>query len=142
MTDIFTINGASYARAECPQCGILSLFPRSLHDLAYARRPDMTIYCPNGHGWHYSRGESKLDWMRREVDRARQNLAERDDIIAEQGRQIAALKAKAQAAAKDAGRLKKRASGGICPCCSRHFVQMERHMKTKHPTFSAVEVAK
>lgn len=35
-------------------------------------------------------------------------------------------------ALRDAG-IKKRVQGGACPCCNRHFVQLERHMATKHP---------
>lgn len=140
MAEYFTIDGAQYALVTCPQCGMVSLIPRALHVVAYTRRPNVAVYCPNGHGWHYTLGESDLDRIRRERDRARQGLAERDDLIAEQSRQLAALKAKAQAAAKDTKRLKKRAGAGVCPCCSRHFVQMERHMKTKHPTFAAEAV--
>jgi hypothetical protein len=26
----------------------------------------------------------------------------------------------------------KRVNAGICPCCNRHFTDLERHMKSKH----------
>lgn len=39
------------------------------------------------------------------------------------------------------GRLRKRASAGVCPCCNRTFSQLARHMQTKHPTFIAQEIA-
>jgi hypothetical protein len=34
-------------------------------------------------------------------------------------------------------RLRKRAKHGVCPCCKRTFQQLARHMKQKHPEFSA-----
>lgn len=33
-------------------------------------------------------------------------------------------------------RLKNRAAAGICPCCTRHFENLHRHMSTKHPDFA------
>ena len=27
----------------------------------------------------------------------------------------------------------RRVKNGVCPCCKRHFTNLERHMKTKHP---------
>lgn len=30
-------------------------------------------------------------------------------------------------------KLRKRVSRGVCPCCTRSFVNLQRHMKTKHP---------
>jgi len=137
MTDFVTLAGAEYTLAGCPSCKISYLIPRGLHDVAYARRPAITVYCPNGHAWTYSLGESEFDRIRRERDRLRQKLAERDDEIRAARGNALHWQTKAQAAAKDATRLKKRAGGGVCPCCSRHFAQMERHMKTKHPTFIA-----
>lgn len=36
-------------------------------------------------------------------------------------------------AAREAERLRRRTAAGVCPCCNRSFVQLARHMKTKHP---------
>lgn len=32
-------------------------------------------------------------------------------------------------------RMKQRVARGTCPCCRRHFVNLERHMAAKHPDF-------
>lgn len=134
------IDGETFVRATCPECKAPQYFPLALYEVAFARRPDFTVYCPNGHPWHYTRGESELDRIRRERNQLKQALAERDDKISEARRNALEWQLKAQAAAKDARRTKKRVSGGVCPCCSRSFVQMARHMKTKHPNFVAEAV--
>ncbi len=32
-------------------------------------------------------------------------------------------------------KMKKRAANGVCPCCNRHFVNLQRHMDGQHPDF-------
>ena len=41
---------------------------------------------------------------------------------------------RAQKAAKT--RLKNRIAAGVCPCCNRSFVNLARHMNTKHPDYA------
>ena len=88
---------------------------------ARRRKDKATFYCPNGHPQHYL-GKSDEQKLRE----AQQQLASAN----EDARIQAARASKAEA---EAARLKKRASGGVCPCCNRSFVQLARHMKTKHP---------
>jgi len=45
---------------------------------------------------------------------------------------ITAGKAKAAAA-----RLQKRVANGVCPCCTRSFANLRRHMETTHPEYKA-----
>jgi hypothetical protein len=33
--------------------------------------------------------------------------------------------------------MKKRAVAGVCPCCNRHFRELERHMASKHPKYAS-----
>lgn len=33
-------------------------------------------------------------------------------------------------------RLKKRIKNGVCPCCTRSFTNLRRHMETKHPDYT------
>ena len=65
------------------------------------------FYCPNGHSQHYT-GKSEKDKLR-EIER---QLASRHLTRAK----------------KKIGRVEK----GTCPHCRRHFVNVERHMTTKH----------
>lgn len=32
--------------------------------------------------------------------------------------------------------IKKRVGNGVCPCCNRHFTNLERHMKGQHPEWT------
>lgn len=115
--------------ATCPQCHIAHAFPMALYERAmeYSPREAFTIWCPAGHKWHY-RGESDADKARRRAEQAEQANArlreERD-----------AAQRKAASAERTAARLKKRAAAGVCPCCTRSFANMARHMRTKHPEF-------
>lgn len=32
-------------------------------------------------------------------------------------------------------KVKDRVKNGVCPCCNRTFVNLQRHMHTKHPSY-------
>ena len=52
------------------------------------------------------------------------------DAAREKGAAVARGKLRAQS---------ERIKNGVCPCCKRHFTNLERHMHTKHPEFAATE---
>src|SRR5689334_14143643 len=116
----------------CPECGMRFGAPKHWWN---SRREDRrTFYCPNGHSQSYR--ESESDKLRQERDRLKQQVAQRDDEIRYQReareheeRRVAAMKGQVT-------KLKKRASAGVCPCCTRHFTNLERHMTTEHPDFT------
>lgn len=110
-------------------CGIVVAIPSDLHD--YAVRKGTEVFCPLGHRFVYGDGENAR--LKREIEQERQRAvrlrAEIDQKRAEiehQRRRIAATKGALT-------KTKKRIGNGVCPCCNRHFANVERHMKTKHP---------
>jgi hypothetical protein len=120
---------------ECCVCGITFAYPDELDD--YAREHSSaapgktaTITCPAGHTWHYTgrNEEQKLqERLERERRRAGRLAAERDQA-----------EASARAHKGHATRLKNRAQAGMCPHgCNRHFKDLERHCKNKHPDAAA-----
>lgn len=114
-------------------CGTPFMLPARLLDAA--QNSGHTIYCPHGHSVVWK--ETEADKLRRERDRLKQDQARLEDEKrwAEQQAQMARDRAeKAERATK---RLKKRASAGTCPCCSRTFANMAEHMKQKHPELLA-----
>lgn len=119
----------------CYTCKTPFAMTAELYAVANERCEQMRFYCPHGHPQHFVRGESEVDKMRRERDRAIQDKArlaqERDEA-----------KAAAQKAERAARRMKKRASAGVCQCCNRSFANMAAHMRTKHPEFVADNVVK
>jgi hypothetical protein len=111
---------------SCGACHVRFSIPIGLETKARADSA-VSFWCPNGHKVHYS--ESELDLERRARQLAEQRIARMQD------EKIAAINAqhKAERALK---RHQKRAAAGVCPCCTRTFTNMARHMKTKHPDFS------
>jgi hypothetical protein len=86
-----------------------------------------SIYCPLGHG-HIVSGKGEAEELRerlkREQDRAARLIADRDQIQASLTAQKGATT-----------RARKRAAAAVCPCCNRPFVQLRRHMASKHPDY-------
>ena len=112
---------------SCFACGCLFGMTMDFKD-ARQRNKD-TFYCPAGHPQHYL-GKSDKE-LRREAE-ARARAAEDQALAAKQ--ELARVKREAKA---EQTRLAQRARGGVCPCCNRSFVQLARHMKTKHPEHGA-----
>lgn len=119
-------------KVTCCKCKMDFWMADSFHDTMLRLREAGTFYCPAGHGQSYVAGKTEAEKAREEADRQRR-LAERaiqraamleDDLVAAR-RSAAAYKGRAT-------RMTNRAKAGICPCCNRHFVNLERHMSAKH----------
>ena len=107
-------------------CGTRHAVPTELYSFQERQHRDggevTSIYCPLGHA-HVpaGKGRAAIERERREQLEA-QLTAAQDQLAAER---------------REAKRAVKRAAAGVCPCCQRSFVQMQRHMKAKHPEFIA-----
>lgn len=111
---------------ECIDCGVLFGVTQSYQK---ERREDHKgFHCPNGHSQHYP-GLTPAEKLAKQLDaeKARVQFWQQ-----EADRKATALK-EAQAEAK---RVAARAKNGVCPCCNRSFVQLQRHMTTKHPEYA------
>lgn len=116
----------------CCTCGI----PFGMPDYHKKKllREGGTFHCPNGHGQHYNDPEiPKLKKQLKEVERQAALVeswykAEQDDHEYTR-RRLSATKGVLT-------KTKKRVTNGACPCCSRHFTNLQRHMTTKHPDYS------
>jgi uncharacterized Zn-finger protein len=132
---IVVLDGRRFARMVCGECGVEHYLPELLDKKNIEAGPKGGWYCPNGHPRVYTEGAS--DKLRRERDRLVQQLAEKDDAIAAAKRHAELAERRASAARGQVTKMKNRASKGVCPCCNRHFTDLERHMGTKHPSFLA-----
>lgn len=116
-------------REECVICGVVFWMTDTLYK---ARRQDgRTFYCPNGHGMSYT--ETEADKLRRERDRLAQQQARLEDNIRELSHALDHEHRRSAAYKGQVTRLKTRANAGLCPCCNRHFTNLERHIASKHP---------
>lgn len=121
----------SFDLFNCTECGahiaLTANHERSL------RESHQTFYCPNGHPQYFP-GKTDAEKLRdalhsADIEKSRLAKAAREaELLAND----AALR---QAVAeRETARLKKRTRAGICPCCNRTFIQLARHMKSKHPS--------
>ncbi len=125
-----TIWQVAMTRMTCSGCGVIYDLTEDYFDLVY--RGKKTWYCPNGHTQVYTEtsevraiaareravAEANQAWARVEQEAGRARLAE----------------ATARKATKELKAAQRLASGGVCPepNCHRHFVNLERHMASKH----------
>lgn len=133
------IEGRPFARIICGECGIEHYVPKAFDDNQQALGSKGGWHCPNGHSRVYR--ESEADAVRRERDRLKQQLAQKDDEIRAQREHREAAERSAAARKGQITKLRNRASAGVCPCCNRTVSQMARHMASKHPGFKAEEVS-
>lgn len=127
-----TISGVGTLHVtDCPVCGCIFAIPDGVRRRGLAGKASVTIWCPNGHQWHYTgkTHDAEVRELRETIawERAQRDQAE----AAERAQRAAATRAR-----NERDRLKVRARAGVCPCCQRTFQQLARHMKTKHPDFT------
>ena len=123
MTRLLTVNTSiALETEECCACGVLFAMPASLRQKL--SREGGTFYCPNGHSQHYT--EPEVEILKREL-RKSQNRANTLEYQLNSALDDLAEKK------KEIRRMKRRANAGLCPYCRRHFMNVERHIHTKHP---------
>lgn len=115
---------------HCCSCGVSFGLSKDLYNKRVNDHLD--FYCPNGHGQHYL-GKSEADRLKdqlnekeRTISYLREANSNLHSKVTDKNHQIRAHKA-----AKT--RILNRVKNGVCPCCNRHFTNLEQHMKTKHP---------
>lgn len=112
-------------------CGMHHAVPSDLRDYQLRRfdgggKP-VEIYCPLGHT-HIPSGEPKAERLARELEMSRQRTRAERELRQDTERRLSAQKSATT-------RARKRAAAAVCPCCSRSFVQLRRHMAAKHPDY-------
>jgi hypothetical protein len=110
--------------SQCGECGVWFGFDERFYN---ARRNDhRSWYCPNGHRRAFL-GETEAQRLQRLLNSERDHRA---SVAAERDQYAASLRT----TTGHVTRLRKRATAGACPFgCRRHFVNLERHVATKHP---------
>lgn len=111
-------------------CGGVYLLPDTY--LERQRRRAGTWHCPYCQApWGYH--ETEADRLRKALERERETAqayaAAAERARASQQHAVAVANGYKGAIVK----LRKRVGAGVCPCCSRSFENLRRHMQTKHP---------
>jgi hypothetical protein len=118
-----------FVTETCSYCGMPFAMTSDYQERRIQDR--RTFYCPDGHPQAYTgqNHEEKIKRLQREVE-----LERRSRENAEMAREMEQQQRKA--AERELKQIKKRAAAGLCPCCNRSFVQLQRHMATKHPEYA------
>jgi hypothetical protein len=104
---------------------------------AAKKSTEISFFCAYGHSAIFKEGETEETKLRRERDRLTQQLAEKNDEINRQRELREAAERRTSAAKGQITKIKNRVGHGVCPCCNRTFENLQRHMTSKHPTFTA-----
>lgn len=83
------------------------------------------FYCPNGHPQHYtgkSEEQKRIEELEAKLKYEKQAYTQMTDTMLDERNRANKLK-----------RQLNRVHKGVCPCCNRSFVNLKRHMETKHP---------
>lgn len=95
------------------------------------RKDHHSWYCPNGHSQHFN-AESEEERLRKLLASAQGNLDYYKGRTTRLSADVDKLERSRNALRGVATKLKKRAVAGVCAFCNRHFVDVERHMHSKH----------
>ncbi len=119
---------------SCWNCGIEYGLTEAF---ANSKRSDhSTFYCPNGHSTGFL-AETKEEKLAKQLKRTQDALADERQWGAEQSALRKAEERRHSATKGLLTKAKKRAANGVCLACHRHFVNVERHMASRHPGFAA-----
>ena len=123
-------------RVECCTCGVMFGVPQDL-DRANHADSDRWFFCPNGHRQHYTKTTEQI--LREKLEREERWRKGAETSARASRDQAQAAERRASAYKGQATRLRKRAAAGVCPCCTRTFQNVARHMERQHPEFPGSE---
>lgn len=83
-----------------------------------------SFYCPNGHSQYYP-AKNKAEILEEQMQRERAQADQIKARLRDTERSLIATRGQVT-------RIKNRVKAGICTCCNRYFVNLHRHMQTKH----------
>lgn len=115
---------------ECCNCGVLFALTAD-----YQRRmidSHDRFYCPNGHGQSYT-GKTDEQKAIERAERAERQREQMERRLANAQEDARAAHASLVATKGHLTRMRRRIANGVCPCCSRAFTNVRRHMETQHP---------
>ncbi len=129
MNDTYTQSEVLVVETCC-NCGVAFGMTVTLHGAR--KRDGGSFYCPNGHGQHYTEStEAKLKQTEKDLKTARSNAQYYREEAEAKARSLSAIRGQIT-------KIKNRISKGVCPCCSRSFENLHRHMENKHPGYNEV----
>ncbi len=131
---MIAVTSVDMTEMHCGECGIYFAVPTCFYDEQKEVGRDGGWHCPNGHRRVFR--ESNSARLRRELAQTQHEL-EQSEAEARRQREFRKQTERQLSATRGAvTRAKNRISKGVCPCCSRSFVNLRRHMQGKHPEYA------
>jgi hypothetical protein len=132
MVTTVLLSGERHVVRQCATCAVWHTVPEVTYE-AYSREGGFWS-CPNGHQRGFRKGSDEIEReeTRRERDRLKQDAARLNG-------ELAAERKRADEAERKTVQIRRRAAAGVCPCCNRTFLNVQRHMKTKHANVVPLE---
>lgn len=123
-----TITYTGKLRVYSCWCGISFALPENLYTEYRRKNGRISIYCPLGH--------SMVPADKDEIAVLKARLSSTQESRDHYRNQRDHAERQARAHKGHHTRIKNRIANGICPCCNRTFVNLGKHMKSKHPSFT------
>lgn len=126
--------GVEFVVEECinKQCGISFAMTRDLYNRLQKAKESESFYCPRGHRMWYT-GKT-------EEQKLRDKLAATSARETAMQDQLAAAIRDREASNQQLIKERSRFAAGLCPCCTRTFSNVARHMETQHPDYDVNRV--
>lgn len=90
-------------------------------------------YCGTSQGW---KGRPEEERRAEEIANLKAEISRKEEQVRRARQDAEHFEASRNAYKGQVTRLKNRAKNGVCPCCNRHFENLQRHMASKHPSFT------
>ena len=118
----------SLTKIECGECSIVFAMPTSKYNRC--RDQGEGWCCPNGHNRVFCKSENAK--LQEQLNAERQKAVREQQAREQSQAETNELREKNNKITGKLSRVYKRVRNGVCPCCNRHFDNLEGHMKTKH----------
>lgn len=115
----------------CWDCSIPYYLTKEKYDRCKSHKEN--FFCPNGHGAVFTSGP--VEELKKQLEDEKQKLKWAQDSRDYYQRKTKTLEKSRAAIKGQLTRVRNRIKHGVCPCCTRTFQDLSRHMKTKHPEF-------
>jgi hypothetical protein len=135
MSSVTFVDGIKLTVETCWVCG--TVFAMATPYANWARDNGKGFYCPKGD--HLGYGEGTVQKLEKQLAKEKhlreQETARLRDAVTHVQNERSCVEASLRSTKGVVTKLKKRVAAGVCPCCTRSFANLGRHMKSKHPDF-------
>lgn len=129
MTTLRLETVTTFEVVDCANCAVSFGMPTPLYQ---SRKKDhASFYCPSGHS-NYFPAETEEERLKKELSRAQAATADWRARAAQVEAEVDAEKNRHAATKGQLTKTRARIQNGVCPDCNRTFVNLGRHMHTKH----------